>query len=79
MKRTFIKPFASFVYKNKEYTSVKNNPNVENTTIKLFTKKEPKKIVNSPTKLTVPGSPKLPKIKIKKKVAHKGISITRPP
>lgn len=46
---------------------------------KLLTKKEPTKITNSPTKFIVPGNEKLPKINIKNKEDHKGISKTKPP
>ena len=49
------------------------------TIIKLLTKKEPTNIINSPTKLIVPGKEKLPKIKMKNKVDHKGINKTNPP
>jgi hypothetical protein len=37
------------------------------------------KIKNSPTKFIVPGIPKFPNIKIKKKLQNKGINRTKPP
>lgn len=76
---TFIVPLTILVYTIKEYTNVKNNPNKQKKIIKLLKKKEPKKIINSPTKLIVPGNPTLPKINKKKNTDQIGINNTIPP
>jgi hypothetical protein len=47
--------------------------------MKLFTLNKPKNINVSPIKLIVVGKPKLPNIKMKKNVLHKGINKTNPP